>query len=53
MFKIRPGPGPGTYEAVGIKQDGVYAPSAHKRTKTPNFKKDVTERQKKYDRVPL
>ena len=44
VFKINPAPGPGTYESVGVKKDGVYAPSHHKRTKTPQFKREVIER---------
>ena len=45
-------PGPGTYAAVGIKADGVYAPSNHSRTRTPLMKRDNSERPKKCDRVP-
>ena len=53
VFKIINTPGPGTYKPVdGINSDGIYATSEHQRTRTPNMKKNVTERATKYDRIP-
>ena len=37
VFQVTTNPGPGTYAAIGIKADGVYAPSNHARTKTPKI----------------
>ena len=53
VFKVTQNPGPGTYAAIGIKPDGVYAPSNMGRTKTPLMKRENEERPKKYDRVPF
>ena len=53
MFgKVPKNPGPGTYAAIGIKPDGVYAPSNHARTRTPLIKRDCDGKPKRYDRVP-
>ena len=52
VFQVTTNPGPGTYAAIGIKADGVYAPSNHARTKTPKIQRRTDERPKKHDRVP-
>ena len=53
VFKILKTPGPGTYQPVdGINMDGQYAKSGHMRTRTPNMRKQSSDRPSKYDRIP-
>jgi hypothetical protein len=54
VWKIRQGPGPGTYKELSTRPDGIYPVSTFLRTKSPKYSHRINPNptSSNYDRIP-